>query len=521
MLHMKTILDVADTSSLGDCNCNDIALAFDDLAKYISSGPDQPMSGLWRDGQIVEALGQVPPQRGLGIKATLDVFRGKIAPGLLRWNSAKFMGYFATSAPLPSIVANALVSSHNSNRMLRSASPGAPELDYIAAKWYGDFLNIPPTLEGQLYYSASQSHMHALAAALNRYTRGQFRQDGLGASGVRFRIYKSELAHFFVEKNAIATGIGLSNVVTVPANAAGEMLPDELAHRINCDLRDGYVPLMIIATVGTTSLTSVDPVEEIANISNRHGIYLYVDAAYAGAFAALTEFKWLRRGWDRADAICINPHKQLMVPLGCSLLFVRDRNELRQTCQYSGAYIAKGAEAEPMDFTFYCGMPVNSLAPIFNMLTFGADGLRARLRHTIELAREFAELVDDDPNFELVMPPIFSTVCFRVKPMALISETAINHLNSWIQEAIVAGGNLFISRTVMQGNVILRLTIGNIKTSQSDVQYAYTHIQRIAQAAGRLLSFRLVSTPHAADGNRSECPISLWNRIPSQLVTYA
>jgi aromatic-L-amino-acid/L-tryptophan decarboxylase len=519
MTNIETIPNTSNTASLGDCTPDETSFALGELAAYLSSGPDQPMMGPWHDGQI-QALAHELPQHGYGMKVTLDIFRNRIAPGLLRWNSARFMGYFATSAPLPSIVASALVASHNSNRMLRSASPAAPELDYVAAKWYGDFLKIPPHFEGQLYYGASQSHMHALAAALNRRTHGAFRQDGLGATGARFRIYKSELAHFFVEKNAIAVGIGLSNVVNVATNDAGEMLPDELVRCIQRDLRDGCLPLMVVATVGTTSLTSVDPVEAIADICEQHGLYLYVDAAYAGAFAALPEFAWLRRGWHRADAICINPHKQLMVPLGCSLLFVQDRNELRQTCQHRGAYIPQGAndEGEPMDFTFYCGMPVNSLAPIFNMLTFGTEGLRARLRRTVALAREFARLVENDRNFEVMMPPLFSTVCFRAKPEALRSTQAINRLNAWIGDTITARGDLFISRTVFAEKVILRLTVGNISSSENDIRYAYTRLRKTAETAGRLFSFRIVSSPEATSQSHRNKPCSLWTRVPWRLM---
>jgi aromatic-L-amino-acid/L-tryptophan decarboxylase len=509
-----------EPTPLGDCASEEVHYAFEQVADYISGMPDRPLIGAWREGQISD-LAKELPETGRGIEGAFEFFRDKVAPGLLRWNSPNFMAYFATSAPLPTVVAETLVTSHNSNRMLKSASPAAAELDFLAAKWYGEFLNIPQNFNGQLYYGASQSHMHALALALNRRTSGRHRREGLAAVGQQFRIYKSELAHFFVEKNSIATGIGLNNVVEISTNDVGEMIAEELFKAVEKDLQAGHTPLMVVATVGTTSVTSVDPVEAIADICEKAGLYLYIDAAYAGAFAALAEFNWLRRGWDRADAICINPHKQLMVPLGCSLLYVRDREELRQTCQHRGAYIPPtlDGEGDPMDYTFYCGMPVNSLAPIFNMLTFGAKGIRDRLRHTVDLARTFADLLEQDENFEILMPRAFSTVCFRVKPATMRSTQAINHFNTWIHETMVSRGEILISRTVVRDKVMLRLTVGNVNSSVSEVWKAYQTLRRLAEEAGSMFTFRIVCEPIAANVLEiRKVTNSLWTRIPAGLL---
>jgi aromatic-L-amino-acid decarboxylase len=506
--------------AFGDYGPDEVHQALQQVAKYIADAGKRPLCGPWNEGQIA-ALVSAFPEKGCDIDTTMALFRNTIAPGLLRWNSPRFMGYFATSSPLPSIVASTLITHHNSNRMIRSASPAAAELDLLASKWYGKFLNVPEIFEGQLYYGASQSHMHALSVSLNRKTNGRFRQEGLGPIGKRFRIYKSELAHFFVEKNAIAVGIGLDNVVAIPVNDVGEMVVTELSLAIERDLREGYQPLMVVATVGTTSVTSVDPVSAIAELCDETDLYLYVDAAYAGAFAALPEFSWLIRGWDRADAICINPHKQLMVPLGCSLLFVKDRNELRRTCAQTGAYIPEVDDcAEPMDYTFYCGMPINSLAPIFNLLVFGAEGLRSRLQRTIQLARAFAQLIEDDPDFEIVAPYAFSTICFRANPRLVRDDIGVNKFNEWIHERVCSQNDIFVSKAKLKDKTILRLTVGNINTSMIDILDAHTILRRAAGEAGRLFSFRLLcDRSQPVSRQRGSTLDSLWSRIPAELIT--
>jgi aromatic-L-amino-acid decarboxylase len=284
----------------------------------------------------------------------------------------------------------------------------------------------------------------------------------------------------------------------------------------------GYEPVMVVATVGTTSATAVDPVEQIAAICVRRSLYLYVDAAYGGAFAALPEFAWIRRGWEQADAICINLHKQLLAPLGCSLLYLKDREEVRAACFHGGAYIPDpvGPEGDPMDYTFYCGMPLNSLAPVFNLLTYGAEGIRNHLRRTVELARYFAEHLEHDPAFEIVMPYHFSTICFRVAPSLLTEVRSVNSLNAWVCEHVSKRGHVFISRTKLSDRVVLRLTVGNIYTAHTHIETAYRALRDAAVTAGRLFSFRILTAARPRIPPDADPPLgtSAWDRLPAQVV---
>jgi aromatic-L-amino-acid decarboxylase len=499
---------------LGDFGESEVLATFERLGRYAAGFHHRPVRDeSWHEGQIA-ALADQLPETGIGMDATLDHFEELIAPGMLPWNNPGFMGFFGISAPLPTVAAATLTTLHNSNRMVKVASPAAPELDHVAGRWLRTLLRVPECFEAQLFSSASQSHMHMLCAALNERTNGRFRQEGLAAIGDQFRLYRSVNAHFFADKNCIVTGIGIGNVLTIPATETGAMDPAALERAILADLAEGKVPLMVVATVGTTSTNAVDPVEAIADICEHHGICLYIDAAFAGTFAALPEFDWIRAGWERADAICINPHKQLMIPLGCSTLFMKDRDGLRRTFTAGGAYIPDHASPDPMDYTALCGMPLNSLGPIFMLKAFGAAGIRNRLRNTVDLARLFADLIDRDDAFEIVAPHHFTTICFRALPEGISRPDVVDRFNTYIAEMISSSSQLYMSPTKLEGRPALRLTIGNIDTSEAHVREAYRIIRAATEAAGRMLSFRLPSEASSGSGTRP----GIWSRLPKSVV---
>ncbi|MEO1028547.1 MAG: pyridoxal-dependent decarboxylase [Pseudomonadota bacterium] len=483
-----------DQFRLGDSSANEMQRGMTRLTRYIIDLPNRPVKDSWQDGQLLEEAGGLPEQ-GEPIEQTLDFFDRAIAPGMLPWNNPGFMGFFGTSAPFPAIAANILTTAHNSNRMVNAANPIASELDELAGEWFRKFLNVPDSFASQLFYSASQSHMHVLASTVNTRTKGLYRRGGIAATGQQFRIYKSQQAHFFVDKNAIAVGIGVGNVVDIKTDANGAMDPAALAQSIEADLANGYQPLMVVATVGTTSSNAVDPVPAIANLCDQFDLFLYVDAAYAGAFASLPEYRWITDGWERADAICINPHKQLMTPLGCSLLFLKDREALRRTFVHGGAYIPDHPEdrPDPMDYTALCGMPMNSLALIFLMRTFGASGLRARLRNTLRLTKLFADMLRADPIFEIIAPHPFTTICFRAKPALELDNSIIDDFNARLARHVMDDADVFLSPTKLDGRTALRLTIGNINTRSENVLSAFRALRRSARTVGGFLSYKMTA----------------------------
>ncbi|HXR08048.1 MAG TPA: pyridoxal-dependent decarboxylase [Candidatus Acidoferrum sp.] len=453
------------------------------LLEHFGGVTTAPVAGSWTKGQLRQAAGPLPDEPRT-LPATIAFFESHIAPGLLRWNHPRFAAYFATSAPAPSIIAEALVAAHNSNLMLASASPAGAELEAIVGQWYQQLLGVPAGLSPQFFTSASQSHQHALVAALNQKTRGLARRAGL-AGQPPFAVYTSELGHFFARKNAVAAGLGEDHVRAVPADERGAMDLAVLEKMIAADLAAGLQPLMVIATVGTTSITSVDEVPAIAQICRRHSIWCYVDAAYGGAFACLPECRWAAAGWDLADAVCVNPHKGLFVPQGCSLLFLRDRQALRRVCDHRADYLPDSdrAEGDPMDFTFVCGLRVNTLASFFNLMTFGAEGIRRRVRALLALAVFAAGRIAGDPMFELLASPRFSTVCFTLRAGPSQSPQALDAIVTQACRSIQSAGRCCLSQTRYRSRVWFRLAIGNINTSRDDVDFILDQVrQAVLQA---------------------------------------
>ncbi|MCG8598689.1 MAG: pyridoxal-dependent decarboxylase, partial [Verrucomicrobiales bacterium] len=382
-------------------------------------------------------------------------------PALLGWNHERFAAYFSTPSSYPSVGADSLVALHNPNRMLRSASPAAVEVEKGVGRLYASLLGIPDEHEPQVYHSASESHLHATLVAISTKVP-DFRSSGL--LGKRLVMYTSELGHFFANKNAVAVGLGESAVRLIPTNEEGQMSMPALTEAIRKDKQNGLEPLMVIATVGTTSITSVDPVEVISGICRSEDVFLYVDAAYGGGFACLPERAYIRAGWDEADAICVNPHKTLSVPQGCSFLFIRDRERLRKICDHRGEYVpSANAEEDPMSYTLSCGLRFNTLASLFQMMTMGRSGCEQQLRAVAKLASITADLVAESRDFKLLRRPEFGVVCFR--PTLLGDPLAEDTLVKAVCERIRKSGAFWIFPTDYQGRSWFRLAFGHPDTT--------------------------------------------------------
>jgi aromatic-L-amino-acid decarboxylase len=285
-------------------------------------------------------------------------------------------------------------------------------------------------------------------------------------------VYTSEQAHSSIEKGAIAVGIGQEYVRKVPVDEAFRMRPDALREMVERDLVAGLRPCCVSATVGTTSTTSVDPVPAIADICQQYGVWLHVDAAYAGSAALLPECRWAFEGCERADSFVTNPHKWLLVPMDCSIFYTRRPEVLRRAFSLIPEYLQSAEHPRAvnlMDYGIPLGRRFRALKLWFVLRSFGLEGLRAVLRKHIGLAQEFARLVDNDPEFERTAPTPFSVVCFRYK--------GSDEENRRIQEAVNATGEVFISGTVLRGRFSLRLAIGNLRTEREQVERAWELIK--------------------------------------------
>ena len=401
-----------------------------------------------------------------------------ILPGITHWNHPGFFAYFSITGSEPGVIAEFLSAALNVQAMLWRTSPAATELEDVATGWLRRLLGLPESFEGVIYDTASISTLHALAGA-REIAVDNVRGAGLaGRPDVpRLRVYCSEQAHSSVDKAVILLGLGHDGLRRVPADAEYRMRVEALAEAIAEDRRAGFRPIAVVATVGTTSSTSVDPVDAIADVCARERLWLHVDAAYAGVAAMVPGYEWILRGAGRADSIVVNPHKWLFTPFDCSVFLCRRLDVIRQAFSLTPDYLVtrEGAAGvrNLMDTGVQLGRRFRALKLWMVLRHFGAEGLRARLREHMRLAREFASWVEQSDTFEVVAPVPFSVVCFRLR-------AAGDAEHQRVLDAVNASGEIFLSHTKLDGRFVLRLAIGNLHTTEAHVRRAWELLQLAA-----------------------------------------
>lgn len=457
------------------------------IAGYLAKVGEYPVLAQVAPGEIRRQLPETPPTQGESLEQVLADFERVILPGITHWNHPAFFAYFAITGSGPGILGEMLSAALNVNGMLWRTSPALTELEEHVLDWLRQMLGLPPGWLGMITDTASISSLYAIAAAREAVPGLRVREEGLaGRPDVpRLRLYCSEQAHSSIEKAAITLGLGLAGVRKIPTDIEFRMDAATLAAAIAEDRRAGWQPFCVVATVGTTSTTSVDPVPEIAAICQREGLWLHVDGAYAGMAAILPEMRHILAGCDQADSIVVNPHKWLFTPIDCSAFYCRRPDVLRRAFSLVPEYLrtAEG-EAEAvrnlMDYGVQLGRRFRALKLWFVIRAFGQEGLAARLREHIRLAQEFAAWVDASQDFERLAPTPFSTVCFRFHPQGFSNETELNRLNEALLEAVNATGQVYLSHTKLNGRYTLRLAIGNLRTTEAHVARAWELVQQEA-----------------------------------------
>jgi len=445
--------------------------AVDWMADYLAHSETYPVLPHVKPGELTDALPRCGPEHGEPMSAILADFRNKIVPAATHWNHPGFMAYFAISASGPGILGEMLTATLNMNGMLWKTSPAVVELEQVALDWMRRWIGLPDGLFGIIFDTASTSSMHAIAAA-REMVAPEVRTDG-GGSGLV--IYTSEQSHSSIEKGAIAIGIGQKNVRKIPVDGEYRMRPDALAAAIEQDQAAGLRPFCVVATVGTTSTTSIDPVEQIAPIAERYGAWLHVDAAYAGVAAVAPELQHILRGCERADSLVTNPHKWLFTPVDISILYTRRPEILRRAFSLVPEYLRTADDPRATNYMDY-GVPLGhrfrALKLWFVLRYYGREGLAGMIRNHIGWAQELAAQIDAHGHFERTAPTRFSTICFRFK--------GTDEENRNILERVNASGQVFLSHTVLRGQYCLRLAIGNMKTTREHVQRAWELVQSAA-----------------------------------------
>ncbi len=448
------------------------------VAAFLEKIDQHPVLPDVKPGDIRSLLPDAAPNSGESMGDILADIDKIIMPGMTHWNHPAFFAYFAMTGSGPAILGELLSAAFNINGMLWKSCPSSTELEQVTIDWLRQMLGLPRDFWGIIYDTASISSMHAIAAAREQLTDLNVREEGLaGRPEVpRLRLYTSEQAHSSIEKAAITLGIGQAGVRKIPVDESFRMQPNLLLQAIKEDREKGWRPFCVVATVGTTSSTSIDPVPAIADICEQENLWLHVDAAYGGAAALVPEMAHVLNGCDRADSIVVNPHKWLFVPVDISTFYTRKPEVLRQAFSLVPEYLRTQEDSKVenyMDYGLQLGRRFRALKLWFVLRYFGSEGMAARIRNHINLAQKFAGWVDDSPDFERMSPAPFSTVCFRAHPVDLQDEQELNRLNERLLEAVNDTREVFLSHTKLNEKFVIRLTIGNLRTEERHVRRAW------------------------------------------------
>ncbi len=471
------------------------------IAEYLDRGPRAPVLSQVEPGEVADRLPEKAPTSGEPIEEILGDFGEILYPGFTHWNSPRYMAYFPSSASGPAILGELLAAAISQNAMVWRTSPAGTELELRVLEWFRDMLGLPADFHGHIVDTASIATMLALAAAREAHSELQIRTEGMaGRSDLKtLTIYTSEEAHSSVDKAAATLGFGLEHVRKIAADNEFRMIPEVLHDVISADLADGFHPLAVVATVGTTSSTSIDPVAEIADVCREFNLWLHVDAAYAGVAALVPEKRHILDGCDRADSIVINPHKWLFTPVDCSTFFVRRPEVLKAAFSLIPEYLSSERDSEEavtnlMDYGIQLGRRFRSLKLWMVLRYFGAEGLAERLRYHMKLADDLVEKIENQPGVELMAPVNFAAVCFRFRPEAMMeieggkeeeeTERKLEELNSRIMAEANASGKVFLSHTKLKGKYTLRLVFGHLRTTQEDVDMVWNLLTDLSETAG-------------------------------------
>jgi aromatic-L-amino-acid decarboxylase len=452
------------------------------MADYFEKVGSRPVTPAVRPGDIARQLPSSPPAEGESFQQIFRDFQEIILPGMTHWNHPAWFAYFPANNSPPSVLAEMLTATLGAQCMSWATSPAATELEQVTMEWLRCMMGLPGHFAGVIQDTASTATLVALLSARERATSHSAGLDGLAGTSSRLSVYASTEAHSSIDKGVKLAGYGLNQLRRVPVDASYAMRPDALNQMIAADLRAGIVPACVVATIGTTSSTAIDPVRRIAEMCQRHGIWLHVDAAYAGAAGMVPELAYLFDGVEQADSFVFNPHKWMLVNFDCSAYFVRDRETLLRTFQLTPEYLRTAQDAEVInyrDWGIQLGRRFRALKLWFVIRSYGVEGLRAMVRKHVALARELAEQIERASDFELMAPVPLGLVCFRYHPQDA-TDAALDGLNQELLARVNATRRMHLTHTLLGGRYVIRLAIGQRATEREHVQEAWRLVQETA-----------------------------------------
>lgn len=455
------------------------------MADYMNDIEQYPVKSEASPKEVYNQIAKSIPDEGEDIAEIFSDFKKIIVPGITHWQSPNFFAYFQANTSTPSILAEMLMATLGIQGMKWDTSPASTELEERVMEWLRDAMTIPKNWTGVIQDSASTATLASIITA--REQKSNFQVNKNGFSGyTNFRVYCSEETHSSIEKGVKIAGIGKENLVKIPTDDKLALDPILLLNHINQDIDNGHRPLCVVAAIGTTGTLAIDPLNEIAQITQKHKLWLHVDAAYAGSALLLPEYQNLIKGLEHADSFVFNPHKWLFTNFDCSAYFVKDKNALVNTFSILPEYLktkTDGLVNNHCDWGIPLGRRFRSLKLWFVLRNFGLKGLQEKLRHHIKLAEWFENEIINSSEFELAVPRSMNLVCFYYKPSILknITIEEQNDLNARLLNQLNSSGNIYLTHTKVGQYFTLRMSIGQTNVELRHVDTAWELIKKTAK----------------------------------------
>jgi len=449
------------------------------VVDYLNEIEKYPVCSQVKPGDIRALVPEKAPKKGESMEKLFQDFQKIIIPGITHWQHPSWFAYFSANNSPPSILAELLTAGLGAQCMVWQTSPAAAELEEVVLDWLRQMLGLPEGMEGVIQDTASTATLVALLTAREKATNFQSNISGLKDS---LRVYISEEAHSSVEKGAKIAAYGKDGIRCIPADENFAMIPSKLEDAIKEDERKKIKPSCVVATIGTTSSTAVDPLAPIGEICRRYNVWLHVDAAYAGTAAVLPERKWMLDGVEHVDSFVFNPHKWMLTNFDCSAYFVKDPGLLIRSFEIHPEYLKTGMDTKVKNFRDWgiqLGRRFRALKLWFVIRSYGIEGLQKMVRKHLQLAQIFKEKVQDAIHFELMAPVNLSVVCFRMNDGR--DEKKLEALNKELLDMINKTGRVFLSPTTLKGKYVLRMAICSRTTEERHVLDAWNLISSKAK----------------------------------------
>ncbi len=450
------------------------------LSQFFSELERLPVKSKVKPKEVYRQLPAQAPGSSEAIEDILTDLQQIILPGMTHWQHPNFHAYFPANSSQESVFAEYITSALGAQCMIWDTSPSAAELEQKVLEWLQVEMDIPKSWEGVIQDTASSATLVAILSARERLTGFRSNVEGVPNN---LRVYCSIDTHSSIDKAVAIAGIGTRNLIKIPVDKRGRMRTEALEGQIASDLKTGYVPCCVIASIGTTSRVAIDPLDEIANVCLQHQLWLHVDAAFAGTAMLLPECRWICKGLRKADSLVFNPHKWMFTNFDCSAYYVKNVETLLRTFEVLPEYLKTSTRGQVNDYRDW-GVPLGrrfrALKLWFVIRSFGMDGIRARLRKHIELTKYFCNCLLEDSRFTLMQEPLLSFSCFRLAPQGMSNREQLNRLNESLLKAINESGEAFLSHTKIEGQYTIRMLTAQTYVEQRHIDKVLSLIKEKA-----------------------------------------